>query len=92
MGVVEMEAWNEKTNAKILLRHRGEEREEKRARGKHGQHWRINKMRMKTSITVVGRRLQTKMRLCDPLGGPPTRVHLPSFPVASAREVPPRGD
>ena len=42
--------------------------------------------------TVMGRLLQTKMRLCDPMGSPPTRVVSPSFPVASAREVPPRED
>lgn len=47
---------------------------------------------MKASIMVVGRQLQTKMRLYDPLGGPPTRAVLSSYPVASAREVPPRED
>ena len=61
-------------------------------RGKHGQHWRISEPSTETSIVVVGRRLQTKMRLCDPLGSPATRVVSPSFPVASAREAPPRGD
>jgi len=83
---------NEKENAKTLHIHRGEERKERRRCGKHGQHWRISELSTETSIVVVGRRLQTKMRLCDPLGSPATWVVSPSFPVASAREALPRED
>ena len=57
--------------------------------------WTTSRMRKpsrKTSIMIVGRRLQTRMRLCDPLDSPPTRVLSPPFPVASAREAHPRED
>jgi len=81
---------NGKENAKTLHIHREEERRWRRE--KHGQHWRISELSTETSIVVVGRRLQTKMRLCDPLGSPATWVVAPSFPVASAREAPPRED
>jgi len=83
---------NGKESAETLHIHRGEEREERWRCEKHGQDWRISELSTETSIVVVGRRLQTKMRLCDPLGSPATWVVAPSFPVASARGAPPRED
>jgi len=84
--------YEKKGDARTLLIHRGERRKERWGCEKHGQHWRTSKLSMETSIVVVGRQLQTKMRLCDPLGSPATWVVSLSFPVASAREAPPRED